>query len=93
MGCCGLRPPEREREIRSRVRVCKLAFDRFCGGIGSEGGRGRLFVEERKEGRMGINANVLGKWRERERVVECWVLEEKKRRKLMDDFLMRDESY
>lgn len=76
MGCCGLRPPEREREIRSRVRVCKLAFDRFCGGIGSEGGRGRLFVEERKEGRMGINANVLGKWRERERVVESWVLEE-----------------
>lgn len=33
-------------------------------------------MEERKEGRMGINANVLGKWRERERVVECWVLEE-----------------
>lgn len=52
-----------------------------------------MFVEERKEGRMGINANVLGKWRERERVVESWVLEEKKRRKLMDDFLMRDESY
>lgn len=26
-----------------------------------------MFVEERKEGRMGINANVLGKWRERER--------------------------
>lgn len=31
-------------------------------------------MEERKEGRMGINANVLGKWRER--VVESWVLEE-----------------
>lgn len=44
-----------------------------------------MFVEERKEGRMGINANVLGKWRERER--------RKLARKLMDDFLMRDESY
>lgn len=30
-----------------------------------------MFVEERKEGRMGINANVLGKWRERE---SCRVL-------------------
>lgn len=51
-----------------------------------------MFVEERKEGRMGINANVLGKWRERE---SCRVLGigRKLARKLMDDFLMRDESY